>query len=142
MQILLVENSEGVIKMLLQHLGTKYQIKTAKSLASCLAALETPPLPDAVLLDLQLGDATGLTAVKVLQEKHPNVPIVVFTGTMAKEDAEQAIEMGAQDFLTKPVDLPLVEDALRKAVARHRVRSEFKPIMGVLQELKGGLESP
>jgi CheY-like chemotaxis protein len=65
---------------------------------------------DAVLLDLMLPDSSGLATVDSVQERAPDVPIVVYSGFGAEDVlfAREAIRGGAQEFLPKSLASPVV----------------------------------
>lgn len=70
--------------------------------------------PDAVILDVELPDLSGLEALGRLRELDPKVPIIVITGHGTTETAIEATKLGAYDYLFKPLEL----DELRELVAR------------------------
>jgi len=79
---------------------------------------------DVVLLDLGLPDCMGLDALAAVRRQSPEVPVVVLTGRDDKQTAVQAVQQGAQDYLTKDqVDEypPLLGRSLRYAVERQRI---------------------
>ncbi|MGI9594630.1 MAG: ATP-binding protein [Acidimicrobiales bacterium] len=74
---------------------------------------------DCVLLDLSLPDSEGLMSVEVLAERAPTCPIVVLTGLDDPSTAVEAVERGAQDYLSKQdADRDTVARSIRYAVAR------------------------
>jgi CheY-like chemotaxis protein len=77
--------------------------------ASCLAeaqeAVSTERF-DAVLLDLNLPDGNGLEWIDQLRAGQPDIAIVVITGSGDIPTAVEAMRRGADNFLTKPVDMP------------------------------------
>src|SRR5687768_6106556 len=80
--------------------------------------------PDLVLLDLRLGDMTGF---EVLEKIHDHEPVVIMmTGHGDVEQAVKAMQLGAENFLTKPVELDhlavVVERGLEKARLRQMSR--------------------
>src|SRR4051812_7288259 len=74
-----------------------------------------------LLLDLNLPDATGIEAVRALQEVAPQVPIVVLTGLDDDQLALDAMHAGAQDYLVKGrADVDLITRSIRYAMERAR----------------------
>lgn len=59
---------------------------------------------DVVLLDLRMPGMDGMTILKTIKERWPEVEVVIITGYPSLETAKEAIQLGAYDYLTKPVD--------------------------------------
>jgi two-component system response regulator RegA len=68
---------------------------------------------DTYLLDLRFASQSGLSFVAPLREAWPACRIVLLTGYASIANAVQAVKSGADDYLTKPVDLLQLEQALR-----------------------------
>ena len=64
------------------------------------------------VIDLRLGQDSGLEVIKILKARSPSTVIAVLTGYSSSETAFRARELGASAFLTKPVDIDRLEDAL------------------------------
>jgi two-component system NtrC family response regulator len=69
---------------------------------------------DIVLLDINLPDGSGMRLLERLAQEQPDLPVIIITGYGDIETAVDAMQSGAQDFLTKPID----NDRLLKALAR------------------------
>jgi two-component system response regulator RegA len=67
---------------------------------------------DGAVVDLRLEQESGLTVVRQLKELAPTLPIVVITGYGSIATAKEALKIGAVDYLTKPTDTLLIEQAL------------------------------
>ena len=78
---------------------------------------------DYAVVDLKLGNASGLTAVQMLHAADAETRIVVLTGFASIATAVEAIKLGADDYLAKPVDGEQIAQALR-AEASGEARSE------------------
>ena len=80
---------------------------------------------DAVLLDLDLPDASGLNTFRQARAAAPEVAIVVLTGLKDEEIAVEAVRAGAQDYLFKgQLDARLLPRAIRYAIQRHQTQME------------------
>ena len=60
--------------------------------------------PDVLLLDYQMPEVDGITALKTLRRAHLTVPVIMITGSPNQQVAVQCLREGAQDFISKPVD--------------------------------------
>jgi len=68
--------------------------------------------PDFILLDLRLGDASGLQLIEPLLKIRKDSQILVLTGYASLTTAVMAIKLGAINYLAKPVDVPAIVNAL------------------------------
>lgn len=75
--------------------------------------------PDMVFLDIHLPKRDGLEVLGLLKEKNNSVPIVIITGEGTMQAAVKAMQLGAFDYLTKPLDLNYI-----KRIIRNSLRSE------------------
>ena len=95
---------------------------------------------DAILLDLKLPDGNGLDWVVELRQTQPTMAIVIITGHGDVPAAVEAMRRGADQFLTKPVNMKDLEVFLRKGLelqtlrrgqmARHRLTQTHEPYFG------------
>jgi len=87
--------------------------------------------PDLVLLDLGLPDMDGMSVVRRIRE-WSRVPIVVLTARGQERDKIDALDSGADDYVTKPFSLPELLARLRAAL-RRRARSESETAAGTIE---------
>jgi diguanylate cyclase (GGDEF)-like protein len=123
-RVLLVEDSAAdavlVREMLAGPDAEGLEVVHATSLREACAWLDREAMA-CVLLDLSLPDGEGLDAVARLQTVAPQVPIVVLTGHDDEDLALDAVQEGAQDYLTKGrVDDRLIARSIRYAIERKR----------------------
>ena len=119
--ILIVEDDDRVRRVLSQYLIREgYQVSDVSSAAAMRVALRSRT-PDLVLLDLMLPDASGFELAKELHETL-NAPIIILTGKTDTVDKIVGLELGADDYITKPFDqrelLARVRVALRRSAKR------------------------
>lgn len=92
---------------------------------------------DVILVDLNLPDSEGLNTFRKLYKVASSTPMVVLTGMADENIAIEAVQLGAQDYLTKGVaDGPRIHRALRFAIERHRNLVEAKTGKQVVDPLK------
>jgi len=132
LRVLLVEDNPGDERLIREHLSEMQtlQLKTTScaSLDSGLAYLETATF-DLVLLDLSLPDSIGANTVRSVIAKHPSLPVIVLTGTTDRQLADEALHLGAQDYLSKSeMTAPLLERTIAYAIERHRARSAIRAV--------------
>jgi len=92
--------------------------------ATCAAAEECfrVRVPDVVLLDQVLPDGGGIDLLARLKLVAPGVPVIMLTGHGSIELAVRAIKEGAEQFLTKPIDMPAVMVLIERLVLNERQR--------------------
>jgi len=78
--------------------------------------------PDAILLDLNLPDMNGLDVVRQLATVKNQVPIILMTAYGSEQVAVEAFRLGVRDYLSKPIDLDEVANALERALHAPRLR--------------------
>lgn len=115
-QILLVEDDAATrfgFTRYLSRLG--YAVFEAASLEGARKAVSTRRL-EALLLDLGLPDGDGLDLIPIMREMYPEMSIIVITGAADIPLAVEAMRRGADNFLTKPVDMENLEVFLRRSI--------------------------
>jgi FixJ family two-component response regulator len=116
-KVFIVDDDSRVAKALGRVLRTEgLAVETSASASELLRHLEHNE-PACVLLDLHLPDLSGLE----LQERlrfDPTLPVIFLTGHGTVAASVQAMKQGAMEFLLKPIDMNLLIDAVRRALAR------------------------
>lgn len=112
MQILLVEDSLADIELTIDALqGAKVanEVTVIRDGASAMAHLLDPgePLPDLVILDLNLPRKSGLEVLAAMRSNPAlkRLPVAVLTTSSAETDVVRTYDLGANCFLTKPVNI-------------------------------------
>lgn len=77
--------------------------------------------PDVLLLDLKMPDLDGLEVLASLKENYPHLAVIILTGHGSFEAGRKGMELGAYDYVMKPVDLNIlikkIEDAFQLRAA-------------------------
>ncbi len=121
-RILVVDDDVGVSFGIRDYLESHgFDLEQASSVEEAMQALGRFQ-PDAVILDHQLPDGTALDVLAQVQQTDTHVPAIVLTAHGSIELAVDAIKLGAQQFLTKPVDLATLLVILRRVLETERSR--------------------
>ena len=89
--------------------------------------------PDLVILDIRLPDIDGYEVAKRLREnrKTINIPIIFLTEKRNRSDRLQGLELGADDYITKPFDIQELRLRVRNALQRSALGSISNPVTGL-----------
>lgn len=129
-----------------------YSVSTANDGVTALSQAKNTP-PDYIVLDLKLGEETGLDLIEPLNQIAPNGKILVLTGYSSISTAVAAIKLGAANYLCKPVrtseiltalvDKPTIStlDSPGQDDAPSVKRLEWEHIQRVLQEQDGNISA-
>ena len=99
-----------------------YRIEEAGSIAATRQRLRSGGSPDAVLLDLQLGDGSGLDLLGPLKEAWPDTPVVMMTAHASIDSAVLAMQRGASTYLQKPLHTEELLVVLGQTLEHSRLR--------------------
>ena len=100
-RILLVDDDRGIQRTVAPLLSSRgFDVEVAGSGAEALKAVSARP-PDLVLLDLMLPDIDGIDLCRRIRE-HLSAPIIVLSARTAEADKVEALDTGADDYVTKP----------------------------------------
>ena len=117
--LLLVDDDEQFVKRLAKAMEKRgFLPETADSAEAGKAIARLRP-PAYAVIDLRLGDGSGLQVVELLRETRPECRIVVLTGYGAIATAVAAVKIGAIDYLSKPADANDVTNALLSRGDQH-----------------------
>ncbi|MFQ5533827.1 MAG: ActR/PrrA/RegA family redox response regulator transcription factor [Sphingomonadales bacterium] len=110
--LLIVDDDEPFRRLLSRAMTQRnFSVSTAASVAEGVKLAKQSP-PDYAVVDLRLGDGSGLEVVEVLREVRSDAKIVMLTGYGNIATAVAAVKAGAVDYLAKPADADDIEAAL------------------------------
>lgn len=107
----------GALNEFLQSLD--YEVIEASSCEAIRVAFRAS-CPDAAILDYSLPDGTALDLLPYLRQSYPSVPLILLTGNGTIQLAVRAIKEGAEQFLTKPVEMAAIAVVLERALKNQR----------------------
>ena len=138
MRLLVIEDDEVFGTAVLRHLsGSGHVVDWVRTGHDVAAALSAHTY-DGVLLDLGLPDGPGDVALRVIKSSDRRPPVLVMTARGAVNDRVQLLDLGADDYLVKPLDLDEMQARLRAIARRHRQESpevEVELVHGALRLL-------
>ena len=93
----------------------EYRIESAKSADDTLERLRQKPLPELVLMNLEVPGGDGLRTLQRARELHPDLKVIMFGPGSDARSAALAVRMGALDYLSQPLE----ESELQAAVHQY-----------------------
>ena len=131
-RVLIVEDDRGLLRALAMNLtARRYEVTEAVDGSGGLLAASTES-PDVILLDLGLPDLSGFDVIRGVRA-YSSVPIVVLSARTGSSDKVTALDLGADDYVTKPFSIEELLARIR-AVAR-RGGPEVAPLPVVLGDV-------
>ncbi len=121
--LLVIEDDENISTAIREYFTRAgYEVQTAEDgVAGVQAALQSRP--DAIVLDLMLPRMDGLQVCRELREKAPYLPILMLTAKDDVVDKVLGLEMGADDYITKPFSLRELEARIKSVLRRVQAAS-------------------
>jgi two-component system KDP operon response regulator KdpE len=121
LRVLVVDDEPPIRKLLRMGLGTEgHQVLEAPNAKTALEMLAQKP--DLVILDLGLPDMQGLELLRIIRERDERVPIVVLSSRSDEAAKVEALDHGADDYVTKPFGMDELLARIRAAL-RHDGRA-------------------
>jgi putative two-component system response regulator len=117
--ILVVDDTPDNLSLMSGLLKDDYKVKVANNGEKALKIAATDPQPDLILLDIMMPGMDGYEVCQFLK-KNPatvNIPVIFLTAKVEVEDEKKGLELGAVDYLTKPVSPPIVMARVKNHLA-------------------------
>jgi len=127
-RVLAVDDEPHLLRALVMNLsGRGYLVNTAATGAAALESV-TETRPDLMILDLGLPDVDGLDVIAGIRQRLPHLPILVLSARTGSHDKITALDLGANDYLTKPFDMHELVARLRAISRRANLIEPTSPI--------------
>lgn len=124
MRLLLVEDDQALSRAVEEALaGQGYAIDAVGTAEAALFLLEQAP-QDAVVLDLGLPDGDGIDVLKHIRKRWAALPVLILTARDSIDDRVTGLDAGADDYLTKPFEIPELVARIRAITRRASGRSD------------------
>jgi DNA-binding NtrC family response regulator len=147
-RVLIIDDEPEVARVLSEFLRRRGCEPIAVSSCSEAEKFWESAVPDLAILDYRLPDGNALTLMPRLRAINAAVPLIILTGHGSIDLAVEAIKRGAEQFLTKPIDLPLLwvivqrtlennrNQRQQRADKTRRDRNVFNPFLGRSDEIR------
>ena len=138
-RILIVDDEKDTREFMARALDGRYAVTIAADAEQAMRALAEDPSIRLMLSDIRMPGEDGITLMKAAKAARADLAVVLLTAFGSIDQAVAAMKDGADDFLTKPIDLDQLELRIEKALKSRRLEAEVEDLKAQLDE-KYGLE--
>ena len=134
--ILVVDDTPDNLAVMSQLLKGSYRVIVANNGERALKLARAFPRPDLILLDIMMPGMSGYDVIRALKADSAthHIPVIFLTAMSETEDEQKGLDLGAADYITKPISPPIV-------LARIRTQLENKAMGDFLRDQNAYLES-
>ncbi|MFQ5555319.1 MAG: response regulator [Acidimicrobiia bacterium] len=132
-RILVVDDDPDIIQFVKMNLELEgFEVETAENGRVALESAKSRP-PDLILLDVMMPEMDGLTVLRRLRASPAtaNVPVIILTAKALAEDRVKGLDLGADDYITKPFDLEELLARVRTVLRRAQQMRDLSPLTGL-----------
>ncbi|MBT8198620.1 MAG: response regulator [Acidimicrobiia bacterium] len=132
-RILVVDDDPDILQFVRMNLELEgFEADTADGGIVALETAKSRP-PDLVLLDVMMPEMDGLTVLRRLRNSPAtaNVPVIILTAKALAEDRVKGLDLGADDYITKPFDLEELIARVRTVLRRAQQMRDLSPLTGL-----------
>jgi two-component system NtrC family response regulator/two-component system response regulator HydG len=136
--LLIIEDEERMrrlLELVLKQEG--YELLLADSGEEGIRLLNNSGRIDLIVTDLQLGHSSGLDVLEAAKRVLPGVPVLIITGFGTVKSAVEAMQKGAYDYISKPVDHDELKILIARALEARRLSEDYHALQAGLHERFG-----
>ncbi|MCU0588374.1 MAG: response regulator [Syntrophobacteraceae bacterium] len=133
-KLLLIDDDPGIRKVMtitLEDAG--YLVWTAPNGEEGLS-LCPRVFPQIIITDIRMPGMDGLEVLRCVKERYPDIEVIVVTAFSELDFAVKALQLGASDFITKPIHDDALQVALKRARERYATRKELRDYTAIIEE--------
>ncbi|HMO52457.1 MAG TPA: response regulator [Kiritimatiellia bacterium] len=133
-RVLVIDDEVGPRESLRILLKKEYEVLCADSVAKGLELLQEKQ-PDVVVSDIRMPGMNGIEGLRNIRKLDPEVPVIMLTGYGMLETAQEAIRLGANDYMKKPFDAHEMLAVIRRNVERGDLMRRREQSLKTLEDL-------
>ena len=139
--ILIVDDTPANLSLLCDVLKFDYRTKAAVNGEKALKLAFSAPPPDLILLDIMMPGMDGYEVCRRLKANPAtrNIPVIFVTAMSEVEDETRGLELGAVDYVTKPISAPIVKARVKTHLALYDQAREMERMIAKLEAQAGDL---
>jgi len=138
-QILVVDDEPTNIQVVKELLKDQYKIRVATSAEKALKIAEENPDLDLMLLDIMMPEMDGYSVCEALRQNDDTsaIPVIFLSAKTQTDDMTRGFDLGAVDYITKPIDPPILQARVKTHVHLKRARDNLSDqIDGMMETMK------
>ena len=117
LKLLVVDDEEEICDFLRSFFEERnFKVSTALSGEEALKKMETEQ-PDVCLLDIKMPGLDGIQVLKEVKRRFPRIKVIMVTAIETTEKIEEAVRMGADNYITKPLSLEYLEKDVHQKIS-------------------------
>ena len=132
-RVLVVDDDPDIVQFVRMNLELEgFEAETAENGRMALDLAKARP-PDLILLDVMMPEMDGLTVLRRLRSSPAtaSVPVIILTAKALAEDRVKGLDLGANDYITKPFDLEELLARVRTVLRRSQQMRDLSPLTGL-----------
>jgi len=136
--VLVVDDTPANLSLMSDLLEDRYTVKVATGGARALKIARSDTPPDLILLDIMMPEIDGYEVCRQLQAdvRTRDIPIIFLTARNEASDEQQGLELGAVDYITKPISPPIVLARVKSHLTLKRLRDLDQVRLAMLNQEK------
>lgn len=117
----IIEDNQDILDYLTNHFSNEYQVVTANNGLDGIDLVKQI-IPDLIICDVMMPEKDGYEVCHILKqdEKTNHIPIIMLTAKASLENKLQGLQFGADDYITKPFEIPEIETRIRNLIDQRR----------------------
>ncbi len=117
LKLLVVDDEEEICDFLKTFFEERhFKVMTALSGEDALHSIEKEE-PDVCLLDIKMPGVDGIQVLKEIKKKYPRIKVIMVTAIETTEKIEEAVRIGADNYITKPLSLEYLEKDVHQKIS-------------------------
>lgn len=126
--ILAVDDATDLLALMSKALGANYKVITADNGGDAISAASGNPRPDLILLDVEMPNVSGFEVCRALkaEPRTADIPVIFLTGKNEAQAQVEGLELGAVDYVTKPINSKVLMARVRMHLALSNQRHELE----------------
>jgi len=129
--ILAVDDAEDLLGLMAKALSADYEVVTAADAGTAIEKAFGEPRPDLILLDIEMPDISGFEVCRALKDEAltTGIPVIFLTGKTEAQAQVEGFELGAVDYITKPINAAVLKARVRMHLQLANRRAELERIV-------------